>query len=92
MRVWGSKYFQLGKLKNLHSYIDLDSVFYVCNLITFHCQTHIFTEIISSMGDAQSIPVVGEVVTAAQSTTKIVAAGACALVGKDEAADRFFEG
>ena len=51
-----------------------------------------FTEIISSMGDAQSIPVVGEVVTAAQSTTKFVAAGACALVGEDEAADRFLEG
>ena len=44
------------------------------------------------MGDAQSVPVLGEVVTVAKSTTQMAAVGACALFGKDEAANRFAEG
>ena len=44
------------------------------------------------MGDAQSIPVVGEVVTVAQSSTQILAAGACKTFGADEAADRLAKG
>ena len=44
------------------------------------------------MGDAQSIPVVGEVVTVAKSSTQILAAGTCKLFGNDRAADRLAKG
>ena len=44
------------------------------------------------MGDAQSVPGIGEVVTVTESTTKLLAAGYCKLVGNDKAAKRLAEG
>ena len=44
------------------------------------------------MGNAKSLPVVGEVVTTVESGIKITAAGACALVGENKAADELAEG
>lgn len=44
------------------------------------------------MGDAQSVPVLGEAVTVIDSGVKTIAAGACAVVGEDEAAEKLIKG
>lgn len=44
------------------------------------------------MGDAQSVPVLGEAVTIIDSGAKTVAAGACALVGETETAEKLIDG
>ncbi|KAF8308486.1 hypothetical protein DL93DRAFT_1879469 [Clavulina sp. PMI_390] len=44
------------------------------------------------MGSAHSIPVIGEAVTAVEVAAKTVAAGACALVGKQKQADELMDG
>ena len=44
------------------------------------------------MGDAQSIPVLGEVVTVIDSGAKTIAAGACAMVGQTDAAGKLIKG
>lgn len=44
------------------------------------------------MGAAQSIPIIGEIVTAAEVVGKTIAAGGCALVGNHKAADSLMQG
>ncbi|KAI1213119.1 uncharacterized protein F4807DRAFT_311915 [Annulohypoxylon truncatum] len=44
------------------------------------------------MGNAQSLPVVGEVVTVAEAGGKSIAAGVCALVGEEKAAGELIDG
>lgn len=44
------------------------------------------------MGSAQSIPVVGEIVTVADAGARTVAAGACAVVGQSKAAEELIQG
>ncbi|KAJ3081516.1 hypothetical protein HDU99_005487 [Rhizoclosmatium hyalinum] len=47
---------------------------------------------LTNMGNAASIPVIGEIVTVAEAAGKTAAAGACAMVGQSEAADKLIKG
>ncbi|KAF8287612.1 hypothetical protein DL93DRAFT_2234554 [Clavulina sp. PMI_390] len=53
---------------------------------------HQFSHRFFVMGSAQSIPIIGEAVTAVEMATKTIAAGACALVGKQKQAEELLDG